>query len=278
MALINHPALAGKLVHAWTEPCKRDMREHGGESTAKIEDTRFRFVVDEGDNLLATVTDKYRLVRNADLVSAAEIAAEARGLTLEPAKGKLSGYSGGRSKYTFHIPELEYQVSGDPSKMHPTLVLGNDYRGAGGLRVSTGYYRLVCTNGAIAGTVAYRDFKRHVGHFDLLQFVGAAVDRLHDIFEADRLAAETLASTPIVAGQTELVARMDETTPARYQDSLHRAVRENTIAMGENAWAYVQAVAEVATHRMQRRERFNHAADPWAARMEAIIREYAELS
>lgn len=277
MALINHPALAGKLVHAWLEPAKRDMREHGGQTTDMIEDTRFRFVLDESDAILGVVSDRYSLVRNAELVAAADIAADERGIALEPLGGKLSGYNGGRSKYTFTMPSMQYRVGMDPSNINPMLTLRNDYRGGGGLVVQSGFFRHACTNGMVFGKrIAYHDYQRHVGKFDLLAFVGAALDRVREVFDADRLQAEVLANTPIIAGG-ELLEKIMADTAKRYQPDLERAVRENAATIGENAWAYLQAAAEVATHRMQERSNFNLAADPWVARIEAIVREHAEI-
>lgn len=275
MSLIKHPALAGKIVHAWQENCKRDMREHGDESTEKIEETRFRFNIDENDRILGVVTDKYRLVTNAQMISALDMAAEERGLTLEPiANG--TGYNGGRSKYSFSVPSLSYGVAKDPSKVAPVIVLKNDYRGGGGLSISSGFYRLICTNGLVRLVIDNHDYRRHVGDFNLMTFVGRTLDKVRDQFEIDRLLAEKYVATPVVAGQ-ELVERMEKDTPERYHAALDRAVRENAVTIGENVWAYVQAVAEVATHRMQERANFNLSADTWAARMERVIREHAEI-
>ncbi len=260
--LTKHPILDGKLVHAWTEPALRG-----------DEPTRFGFVIDEMDTVLAPVTDKYRLVRNADLVSALDVAADERGIVLEPT---LAAYRNGRAKYAFHAPNMAYKVGRDPSEMTPQVVLRNDYRGGGGLHVQSGYFRILCTNGLMRGTIAYSDNQRHVGKFNLAHFVGAALDRIREIFEADRLVAETMAATPIVA-RVELMEKMLADTAKRYHPDLVRAFHDNIGIIGHNAWAVMQAVSEVATHRMQERTHFNFAADAWVARMEALVRENAEL-
>lgn len=274
MSLIKHPALAGKLVHAWTETAWRMSPEKEGDR----EETRFRFTVDESDNILGVVGEHYKLVTNADFVSALDLAADERGIRLEPVrtKGALTGYYGGRAKYTFHAPDMPMKVGKDPSEITPLVILKNDYRGSGGLHVMSGYFRILCTNGLMRGTVAHRDLQRHVGKFDLMTFVGEALDKIRGVFEIDRLAAETLANAPVPAF-AELLEKMSDATAPRYRPDLERAVRENVASIGDNAWAYVQAAAEVATHRMQQRTNFNHAADTWAARMEAIVREHAEI-
>lgn len=276
--LTKHPLLAGKLVEAWTEDAYRRVTLHGGKVDEYHEQPKVQLVIDESDDVIAAVSDKYTLVRNADLVSALDVAADERGLVLAPT---MAAYRNGRAKYAFNVPALEYQVTRDPSITIPQIIVRNDYRGGGGLHVQSGYFRVVCTNGAMRGTIAYSDNQRHVGKFDLRKFLGGAIDRIKEIFEVDRLLAETLAATSISEPQQrELVTHLLEFTAKRYQPDLERAVRENVREMGANAWALVQAAAEVATHRMQTnvrgvdRRNYNFAADQWAARVEAAIHEH----
>jgi hypothetical protein len=264
--LTKHPLLAGKLVEAWTEDVYRRIVDENNRDEY-FEQPRFRLVVDEQDRAIATVSNKYRLVRNADIVAALDIAADKSGLVLEP---KRACYRNGRASYRFTAPTLGFRAGNDPSDTFPMVEISNDYRGGGGMRITSGFYRLICTNGAVRDTVAYQDNQHHIGDFSVWDFVEKAITRMMDVFEADRLLANTLAMTPVVAGQ-ELVARMLEETAKRYRPDLERAVRENVLSIGDNMWAYVQAAAEVATHRMQEREHFNFAADPWASRMTELV-------
>lgn len=267
--LVNHKALEGKLVHAWTEPTKREVADGGHEAT------RYKFIVDESDHVLGTVSDRYKLVLNRELVAALDVAADAAGMRLEPAISPRHGgaaYENGRSRYVF-TADREFRVAGDSSALKPTVILKNSYRGNGGIRIEVGIFRVICTNGMIAGTVAYHNLARHVGGFDTYAFVEQAVAALDAEMEKARIEADRAAAQIITAGD-ELLQRMLADTAQRYAPDLERAVRENTAELGQTEWAYMQAAAETATHRMQERSRFNMAADVWQSRMARVIAEH----
>jgi len=275
--LTKHPKFEGKVVEAWTEPCYRA----GGE------ETRYKLVVDETDTPLGAVTDQYTLIRNADLLSAVEVASDIRGVRLDPLKG---AYRSGKSVYHIMMPDYGYRVGADTSDTNPTIILRNDYRGGGGLKIQGGFFRVICTNGLIRGEIAHYSNIRHVGKIDLLHFVETAILKTVEMAEVNRLLAETLAGVraPEWSEIDQLTARelvlvmpglpevIQADTADRYHGDLARAVRENTSAIGNNLWAIAQAVAEVATHRMQERHHYNMAADEWAARQLQRIEAFAQ--
>ena len=279
--LTDSKELQGSLVHAWTEPCQREIEildAHGNVTGKENSEERFKFIIDESGVPLATVTDKYTLVTTRDLVSAVDLAADELDINLDATSG---AYANGRSYVKLTLPDLSLKVNGDPSITKATLDLQNDYRGGGSLKMLAGWFRMICTNGMIVGEIASRDIKRHTGDIDLMAFVTPGLLKIRDRFEAERIVAETLAAQ---AQDKELVEQIVASAADRYENDIRRAVRENAREMGSNLWALSQAVSEISTHRMQLRANgeartgFNAAADTWATANYNRIRAFAGIS
>jgi hypothetical protein len=293
--LTDHKTFEGTLVSAWDEPTyrRRDcLPTHTSDGT-RYEAQRHRFIVDEQDAVLGVVSDRYKLVQNRDLVAALDLAASEVGVNVEPVK---VWYSNGRSGYDFRCPDYVLRPRGDTSNTTGLIRLTNDYRGQGGVGFLSGWFRLVCTNGLVVGEIAHRQLYRHTGDIQELVYetMVANVRAFRDNFEVQRVIAETLgnADLPPVSPQrwanlgdqtaarnevrdnpdTDLVNKLLADTAERYHQDLARAIRDNVSSIGRTYWALAQAVAEVATHRLQRRQngapraRYNPSADEWATR------------
>lgn len=291
--LTDHKMLEGKLTRAHLEPSFRHIIANGLDS---FEQSRFRYVVDEHDSTLAGgLTEQYTLVQNREYISALDLAADERGLDLQPRKAI---YRNGRGLYEFGVPSHKFRITNDRSDTEGLIRMSNDYRGQGGLGIMSGWFRLICSNGVIVGTIAHKDTKRHVGDIDVYKFVCAGLDRFVERFETERVLAETLgneryyppsdsvnATTQVEAREAiertggDLLARILADTPDRYNADLQRAVRENQRDAGATLWGIVQAIAEIATHRMQEtaggdaRSNYSFAADTWSGRQVNRVRE-----
>lgn len=291
--LIDHKKLEGKLVRAHLEPSFRHTVVNGLDS---FKQSRFYDAIDEYDTELAGgLTKQYTLVQNREFISALDLAADERGLDLQPRKAV---YRNGRGLYEFGVPSHKFRITGDPSDTEGLIRMSNDYRGQGGLGIMSGWFRLICSNGVIVGTIAHKDTKRHVGDIDVYKFVCAGLDRFVERFETERVLAEMLGSeryTPsadsihattqaeareaIERTGGDLLARILADTPDRYTANVQRAVRENQQSVGDTLWGVVQAVAEIATHRMQEtaqggaRSSYSFAADSWGSRQFNRIQE-----
>ena len=299
--LTDNPILKGKLVASRAEPTFRKTDDGG---LVEFNEERFKFNVAENENVLATVTDQYRLVQNAEYVAALDMAADQLGIRLQP---YLAAYHNGKSWYEFRAPEMKFRITGDPSDTEGKIILSNDYRGQGGLGIMSGWFRLICSNGMMVGEIAHKDTRRHVGEIDVFGFVLNGLTKFQARFEAERLIAESLAATNAsdilmsaswsqgrqaaqdhikFARDANAAPRLPEQiladTADRYHADLSRSITQNAREVGHNLRAVAQAVAEIATHRMQRRENgdtrtsFNFAADQWATRQLGRIREVAK--
>lgn len=295
MKLTDSKAFDGKLIEAWTEPTYRLADSNMG---SYYTPERFQFVVDEQDEVLATVSDDYLLIQNRELISALDLAAEDLGIKVSPLRGS---YVNGRSNYTFTIPKFSQKIGNDPSETVMTLNLRNDYRGGGSLKFLAGWFRIFCENGQIVGEVAAEEKKRHVGTFNPFEWIHARLARIGDQFEANLLIAEMLASTShegsayasdfyqgrenaqlaVNGGGASLIEEILADTAERYHEDLRTTVQRNFQGIGHNLWALAQAVSEVATHRLQQtatgapRVNYNTAADSWGATQYNRIVEYA---
>lgn len=282
MKLTDSKQFEGKLVHAWTEDSYRKRPVDPSNASFTIPEAydsqRFKYVIDEQDHVLASVTDQYTLVTNRDFVSAVDIAADELGIEVEANRGS---YVNGRSHYRLVLPGHSMRIPGDESVTKATLDIQNDYRGGGSLKLLAGWFRMICTNGLIVGEIASSNSQRHVGEIKLMEFVMPALAKIADRFEVERVIAEALQRQKADA---DLVEAIVADSADRYEADIRRAVRENARSMGDNLWALSQAVSEIATHRMQTRAdggtrtNFNSAADTWGTRQYNRILEHADVS
>ena len=299
MKLTDSRVFEGKLTEAWTEPTwrQKDIEDSMG-VFVKYDPQRFQFVVDEEDEVLATVSDDYLLIQNRELVSALDMAAEDLGIVVDPLRGS---YVNGRSNYTFTIPKYSQKIGNDPSETIMTLNLRNDYRGGGSLKMLAGWFRIFCENGQVVGEVAAEASRRHVGTFNPFEWIHARLARIGEQFEANLLIAEVLADTShessafatdfyrgregaleaVAHGDASLVEQILADTAERYHKDFRAAAQRNFRDIGHNLWALAQAVSEVATHRLQQtatgkpRAKYNTAADAWGTAQYNRIVEYA---
>lgn len=296
MKLTSDPKFTGKLVAAWQEPCYRVEAET---HPIEMKETRFRFVVDEMDNEIATVSDRYTLVQNRDLISAFDLAAEELGIRLEVEQAE---YHNGQSFYKLRLPDYTFKAKGDTSKTEATVDVRNDYRGNGGLKALFGWFRLVCTNGMVIGEVVKMNAKKHVGQIDLMEFARSGLKKIVARYEAEKLIADTLIDIEApgfyprsqedakealkdkeLAEDKRLVLSILADTPNRYHNDLEKALGDYRRELGDNLYSMVQAITDISSHRMQMRANgedrthFNTSADDWATRQIARIRKYAEV-
>jgi len=286
--LTDHPKLKGTMPKAWHEEVWRANPSGDLDAASHEVVPKAKLVVDETDTVLGTVSNRHTIVQNRELVSALEVAADRCNIDVEPLVGR---YRRGRATYEFHVPTLDMRPFGDPSKTTPRITLVNDHSGTGGLKVLSGWYRLVCTNGLTIGTVLHQNTVRHTGEIDVLGFVQAAVEKIQDEFEVQGLLARNLwAERHHFVGaekpREEAVKRVsdpDKYTPtlvdqiiadtsARYDSYLRTAMHENRREIGDNLWALAQAVSQTSTHRMP-----GANADAWATRQLNRIREHVGL-
>lgn len=244
--------------------------------------SRFKSVVDSKGYECGAVTDQYQLVRNADLIAAADLASDKLGVPLEAVSGR---YIKGRSRYRFFLPDT-YKVPDDPSDMRMQFDLRNSYGCTNMVTGTLGAFRVVCTNGMVIGKVAVASRRKHTQNLNVMDYVEDLLATVVARAEAYKLIAEITAS---MAFEYRIDEAMDEAvkaarrpghklltdiakdTPKRYHQALKRAIRTNREEIGRTIWALLQAVSEVATHDM----RDTWARDDWQARQVARIHTYA---
>lgn len=261
-------------------PALVDAKIHTAARASDLRVSRFGIVIDERGYECGAVSDRYKLVRNADLVSAVDLASDTLGIDLECG---ASYYRRGRASYDFLMPE-EWQVPGDKSKLRSRFTLFNGYGGTDKIRGTGGTFRLICSNGMSVGEVYAAINQRHVGTFDLLELVQDMMVRTLRHVERERERAVIMAQTPfeynVPAGADEderetrsrnykLIEAIGKDTPKKYKAPLRDAIYSYRRDVGHTVWAITQAIAEIARH-----DRKNTpTAQAWARRNQERILE-----
>ena len=234
----------------------------------------FKANLRETDNrVLGVVTDRYRTIQNHDAFAFTD-SLLGEGVTYETA-GSLQ--NGRRVWMLAKLPQ-RYIIIGD--EITPYLVFMNAHDGTGAIKAAMTPIRVVCMNTLnLALSTAKRSWStNHVGdirgkledarytllYADLyMQELGKAIDKLNRQKLSDRKVYEYIdALFPLVDNASEQqkknLQRMKEEVKVRYFEAPDLA------HVGKNAYRFVNAVSDFATHAKPLRERANYRENLFA--------------
>lgn len=234
----------------------------------------FKANLRETDNrVLGVVTDRYKVVQNEEAFAFTdELLGE--GVRYETA-GSLQG---GRKTWILAKLPQRYTISGDEITSY--LVFMNSHDGTGAIKAAMTPIRVVCQNTLnLALSAAKRSWStNHVGdikgkledaRYTLLyadQYMaelGKAIDSLNRIKLSDRQVYEYIdALFPLMENasvqQKKNLQRMKEDVKIRYYDA------PDLQDVGKNAYRFVNAVSDFATHAKPMKERVNYRENLFA--------------
>ena len=239
-----------------------------------IEVPGFKANLRETDNqVLGVVSDRYKVVQNADAFSFTD-ALLGEGVTYETA-GSLQN---GRRTWILAKLPTRYIISGD--EITPYLVFMNSHDGSGSIKAAMTPIRVVCQNTLnLALSTAKRCWStNHVGdikgkmedaRYTLLyadQYMaelGRTIDQMNQQKLSDRQVMEYIDSLfPILPNPSEQqiknMLRMKEDMKARYFDA------PDLQHVGKNAYRFINAVSDFATHAKPLQERSGYRENLFA--------------
>lgn len=243
---------------------------------------------DSDGQVLGVVSDRYRVVQNTEAFAFSDRLL-GEGVTYETA-GSLQ--NGRRTWLLAKLPQ-RYIISGD--EITPYLVFMNSHDGSGAIKAAMTPIRVVCQNTLnLALDTAKRSWStNHTGDISgkledarntliyaetYMSKLGLAVDRLNRQRLSDRQVLEYIdALFPILENPTEQqkrnLMRLKEDMKMRYFDA------PDLQHIGKNAYRFVNAVSDFATHAKPLRERANARESLFAKTVEgnAMIDRAYEL-
>lgn len=224
-------------------------------------------VRDSDDSVLGIVTDRYKVVQNSEAFAFTD-ALLGEGVKYETA-GSLQG--GRRTWMLARLPH-QYIISGD--EITPYLVFMNSHDGTGAIKVAMTPIRVVCQNTLnMALATAKRSWScNHTGDIEdkmeearntllyankYMAELGRSIDKMQQIKLSDKKVYEFLDELfPISEGATyqqrKNILKMREDAKIRYFDA------PDLQHVGHNAYRFVNAVSDFATHAKPLRERSNY--------------------
>lgn len=223
-------------------------------------------VRDSDQRVLGVVTNRYKVVQNEDAFAFTD-ALLGEGVTYETA-GSLQG--GRRTWILAKLPQ-RYIISGD--EITPYLVFMNSHDGTGAIKAAMTPIRVVCQNTLnLALATAKRSWStNHVGDMEgklqdaqytllyadrYMSELGKTIDSLNRQKLSDRQVYEYIdALFPLAADasdqQKKNLMRMKEDVKTRYFEA------PDLQHVGKNAYRFINAVSDFATHAKPLRERAN---------------------
>ena len=232
---------------------------------------------EKDSHVLGVVTDRYKVVQNEDAFAFTD-SLLGEGITYETA-GSLRG--GRRTWLLARLPE-RYIISGD--EVTPYLVLMNSHDGTGGIKAAMTPVRVVCMNTLnLALSTAKRSWSaNHVGDIKgkledakdtilyaevYMKELGKAIDDLNARKLSDRQVYEYIdALFPLVENsnpvQRKNLMSMKEEVKTRFYEA------PDLRHVEKNAWRFVNAVSDFATHSKPLRERAGYKESLFARTVE----------
>lgn len=174
------------------------------------------------DQKFPTLTEKYKLVKTADLITKVE----AQGFTLtkfvanKVKKQERNGYQ--KHRAIFNSPLLKSTPDGTPQ-----LLLTNSHDGTSSVVLQLGFFRMVCANGLVFGTNICAPIKlRHSGN-DIdekltiaINYIVAQADKINGAIE--RMKAVRLSDAHIKQFQSEALRLRTDAKVEAFQMSINR--------------------------------------------------------
>ena len=251
--------------------------------------TGFKANLRDTDNrVLGVVTDRYKVVQNREAFAFTD------GLLGEGVRYETAGslQEGRRTWLLAKLPQ-RYIISGD--EIAPYLVFMNSHDGTGSIKAAMTPIRVVCMNTLnLALSTAKRSWStNHTGNIagkmedarytllyadQYMAELGKAIDKMNRMKLSDRQVYEYIdALFPLADQPTEQqkknLARMKEDLKERYFDA------PDLKHVGKNAYRFVNAVSDFATHAKPLRERANYKESLFARTVDgnAMIDKAYEL-
>ena len=234
-------------------------------------------VRDSDRKALGVVTDRYRVIQNEEAFAFTD------GLLREGVRYETAGsLQGGRRVWLLaHMPH-EYIISGE--RISPYLLFSNTHDGSGAVRVALTPIRVVCQNTLnLALSGARRSWSvMHTGDIrgkmqeagDTLFLAENYMDGLGKEFEALRM--KRLADKQVLEYIEVLLPMEDNSTPQQVKNV--RRLREDMKAryfdapdlqdVGKNAYRFVNAVSDFATHAEPLRRTANYRENLFSRTMD----------
>ena len=234
-------------------------------------------VRDSDRKVLGVVTNRYRIIQNEEAFGFTD-ALLGEGVRYETA-GSLQG---GRKVWLLARLPHEYIISGE--RISPYLVFSNAHDGSGAVRVALTPIRVVCNNTLnLALSTAKRSWSMmHTGNVqekleeakDTLFRAEAYMDSLGKEF--DELRKKKLTDKQVMDYIEILLPMEDNTTPqqrkniSRLREDMGRRYFDapDLKTVGKNAYRFINAVSDFATHAEPLRKTANYKENVFARTME----------
>ena len=240
--------------------------------------------------MLGVVTDRYKVIQNREAFAFTD-ALLGEGVRYETA-GSLQG---GRKVWLLaHMPH-EYIITGE--RISPYLLFSNTHDGSGAIKVALTPIRVVCNNTLnLALSTAKRSWSMiHTGDIqskmkearDTLFMAGQYMDSLGKEFEALRM--KKLSDKAVLDYIEILLPLEDDATPIQKKNigrlredmKLRYFEAPDLKDLGKNAYRFVNAVSDFATHAEPLRKTANYKENLFARTVEGnplIDRAYQLIS
>ena len=234
-------------------------------------------VRDSDRKVLGVVTNRYRIIQNEEAFGFTD-ALLGKGVRYETA-GSLQG---GRKVWLLARLPHEYIISGE--RISPYLVFSNAHDGSGAVRVALTPIRVVCNNTLnLALSTAKRSWSMmHTGNVqekleeakDTLFRAETYMDSLGKEF--DELRKKKLTDKQVMDYIEILLPMEDNTTPqqrkniSRLREDMGRRYFDapDLKTVGKNAYCFINAVSDFATHAEPLRKTANYKENVFARTME----------
>ena len=131
--------------------------------------TGHKFIVTDDGRVLSCMSNDYKLVTNQSLMDTTLPVIKAHGGILNEAV--ISGDKGAKTFWKFGFPDIPVVSWDTENESHPTVEIWNSYDGSTEIKIMSGTFRLVCSNGMTIGTVLSQSKNKHLNGNDNLNIL-----------------------------------------------------------------------------------------------------------
>ena len=215
----------------------------------EIDDTGYKFIVREDTGkVLSCMTNDYRLVKNQEIISAAEPILKQHNAQLKEA---VSFGDGQQTTWRWIIPDVKIEISkGD--LISPEIIIKNSYDGSLQVHILSGAFRLVCSNGMIIGNIIEKyNYKHNIGNINL--------DKLDESIENTIIHARKVGEEFPMLKDKKLKQKHIVELIKLFPSTMSEFITQYLIAnKPKNYWDLFNVATYINTHKMNRKYNSTH--------------------
>jgi len=231
-------------------------------------ETGHKFIVTDEGKVISCMTNDYKLITNKSLMDTTLPIINKNGGVLQEAV--VSGDKGAKTFWKFGFADTPVVTWNDENESYPTVEIWNSYDGSTEIKIMSGTFRLICSNGMTIGTVVSNQKNKHLNGNNNLDILDTLISNaIEDAVQFGNVAEEL---SKIKVRPNDIVKLANDIFN---QNSIETYTQKVMLNKPETYWDLLNICTNMTSHSMRRD---THATRKVEQRLVPYITNLANIS